>query len=102
MSGLRRHLRLSWVALAAIAGMLSVVGEASACSAKPEIKAGRPCCAASQTPSCCCEAPATDSADLPPTAPRAGDGLARPPAPCQCRPGEPAEPAQKSESSPSE
>ncbi len=96
MSVIRSQLRLTSIVLAAIAGMVSLTGEATACSAK----AARSCCTGSSGPACCCEA------GKPVSAPRSierfsvgmprGTGrlLAADPE-CECRIGGPTEPATR-------
>jgi hypothetical protein len=102
MGGLRCQLRHAWVVLAAIAGMLSLTGEAAACSAKSANKATKSCCKATPTAACCCETPSADPADVAPARPIATDGLAASSlSPCECNPGPPADPAEKPESPPS-
>jgi hypothetical protein len=102
MTSLRPHPRFPWIALAAFVGLLSVVGEASACSDKPASKATRSCGSACPATACCCESPSPESTDLS-TAPRpVGVNLSVPYAPCECRPGGPTDPASKPESTSSE
>ena len=57
MTRLRQQLRLPWIALAAIVGMLSAVGESSACEVKSAPEANRPCCANQASSDCvrCCD-----------------------------------------------
>ena len=76
--------------------MLSVVGEASACSTGS--KAARSCCAAAPATACCCETPGPETAGPAALTPPIGGGLSAPDRPCECRPGDPAEPASKPES----
>ena len=98
MNGLRRDLCLPLIALWAIAGMLLVTGEVSACSMKAASRASRSCCAASVSSACCCEPTAVESQPEPAartTFPQAAGGLFAPKAPCECRQGEPTGPASK-------
>jgi hypothetical protein len=98
MKGLRRDLCLPLVALWAIVGMLSVTGEVSACSTKAASRAGRACCAASAGSACCCESTTVESQPesvAGTTVLPDASGLFAPKTPCQCRRGEPTEPASK-------
>jgi hypothetical protein len=82
-------------------GMLSVAGEVSACSAKAASRAIRACCTGSAGSACCCDSTRVESqpesADRTTVLPAAG-GLFAPETPCECRGGEPTEPASKPES----
>jgi hypothetical protein len=102
MSLLRPHPRFPWIALAAFVGLLSAVGEASACSDKPASKATRSCGSACPANACCCEAPSPESTGLSTEPTPLGVNLSVPYAPCECRPGVPTDPASKSESTSSE
>jgi hypothetical protein len=102
VNGLRSNLRLPYFVLAAIVGMLSVAGEASACSTKRASTAPSACCVGGGQSACCCEAKKTE---LPLES--SGRTLARStneashftPAPsCECRSGNSNEPAPKPES----
>jgi len=99
MTAPHAHRLLPSLALAAIVGMLSVAGEASACSVQRASTAASACCAGT---ACCCEPtkvePHPESADRTTSLPLGGDGLSLPASPCHCRPSEPTEPASKSES----
>ena len=90
MTKLRHHLQHFGIALAAMAGMLSIVGEVSACSDTASRAATRSCCTANVA-SCCCESPGTKTTDVSPVE----NNLSVPFAPCECRPGVPSDPAQK-------
>jgi hypothetical protein len=96
MTHLRPDVRLSWVALAAVMGLLSVAGEASA--------AGKACsCCAKRVCSMgCCRGPIGPSGPetaVPPAAlaPVRGGLTSLPAVPCECRSDVPAEPASKPE-----
>jgi hypothetical protein len=102
VNGLRSNLRLPYIVLAAIVGMFSVAGEASACSTKQASTAPSACCVGRVQSACCCEAKKTE---LPLES--TGRFLARStndaghftPAPsCGCRSGSSNEPAPKPES----
>jgi hypothetical protein len=98
MTGLRRDLCVPLVALWAIIGMLSVTGEASACSMTAASAASRACCTASAGSACCCESTTVESQPEPvarTTVLPAAGGLFAPKTPCECREGEPTEPASK-------
>jgi hypothetical protein len=98
----RRYFRIPSVALAAIIGMLSVAGEASACSMKAAKKAASACCTGNSQSACCCDADKVESKfqsselTLVRTLPEAG--AIAPASSCECRPGNPTEPASKPES----
>jgi hypothetical protein len=101
MIGLPQHLRLGGIVLAAIVGMLSVIGESSACSTKAASK----CCPGPVRSACCCESSkaeshpeSTERETVRPTS----AGRFAPKAGCECRTGEPTEPASKPESPSSE
>lgn len=102
MTGLRHHLRLPWFVLAAIVGMLSVAGEASACSIKAASKAARSCCTSAPASACCCETPGPGSSHLSRAPSLIGNSLAVPNPTCECRPGTPGDPAPKPASPSSE
>jgi hypothetical protein len=96
MTRLRPDLRLSWVALAAVLGLVSAVGEASAAGN------GRSCCTKPVCPMGCCGQPdaqsGTETAVPPAAVVPVRVRLTSPaPAPCECRSDEPAEPAPKPE-----
>jgi hypothetical protein len=104
MIAIRHHFRLPLVALAAIVGMLSAVGEVSACTATR--RAAGACCDGRDRSACCCEAgkagPQPRSADGARTHSPSGGGLRAPDASCQCRSGGPTDPAPKPRSPSSE
>jgi hypothetical protein len=107
VTALRSYLRLSSIALAAIVGMLSVAGEAVACSAKDPGAGARSCCASPSRSACCCEAEKAEPG--PPSIERTAVGLLSgsghllaPNSPCECRTGGPNEPAPKPQSPTSE
>ena len=99
MSSNRPLVRWLWVALVAITGLFSAVGEASACSTQPP----RSCCAGSASRSCgCCPGGATHS-------PRSTTDRLSPPVraqaearipgyTCECRSQDPAAPGPNKES----
>ena len=100
------HLRPSWIALVAIAGLLLVAGELMACESKGAPKFAQSCCASRPSSDCggCCDSTGTPSksemigrADAPVVAEA---GLAVPQRSCECRSGEPTAPASKPESRP--
>jgi hypothetical protein len=105
MSTNRHHLRPVWVALLAIAGMVSVSDMASACSAQPS-KSTRSCCVKSSMAGCSCCAPRTTTRAVASETP----APAARPAPvriltssaesCACRLSEPAAPANGPRSHP--
>lgn len=106
----RRHHRLNlvWVALAAVAGLLSAGDVAKACA---EVKAvPKACCTASPSAACgCCgstapipEATRSRAAEWLPISAQAGVSVARPGSSCECRSNEPAAPAPKPDSRPSD
>ena len=98
MKGLRRDLCLPLVALWAIVGMLSVTGEVSACSTKAASRASRACCTGSASSACCCKPATVESqpeSAARTTVPPAAGALLAPKTPCECREGEPTEPASK-------
>jgi hypothetical protein len=101
MTGLRHHLRLPGIVLAAIVGTLSVVGEVSACSTK----AASNCCPGPAKSACCCEPatgqPRSESAERGTVHSASAVRFAPEPG-CECRSGEPTGPASKSESPPSQ
>jgi hypothetical protein len=104
MTGLRHHLRLPWFALAAIVGMLSMVGEASARSTSGAAGARKSCCVVSTPADCCC-CPAKAEPLAPSVGPKAAIvavevRLSASDRPCECRSDEPAAPASRLESSP--
>jgi hypothetical protein len=100
------HLRPALIALAAMAMMLSVGGDASACSAMKTGQAKGGCCAGRDAGACCCEAVASES--RPTAADRAmghlmaHDGRSIPNSRCECRSGGPTQPAPKPRTSTSE
>jgi hypothetical protein len=106
MTRLRQHLFASAVAIAAVAGMLSAAGEASASTASGTARNdSRGCCAKRACTGCCCE-PATAQERTETTqtvvlSSRRGS-LAIPARSCECRRGEPAAPASRQESQTSE
>jgi hypothetical protein len=105
MTTVRSYLHIPSLAFAAIMGMLSVVGEASACSAKGPGKAMGACCAGPDQSACCCDQvePRPALTDRTAVGMPGGTGrLLAPDSPCECRPGEPTESAPKPESSSSE
>jgi hypothetical protein len=99
----RLQLRLPWVALVAIMGMLSVAGEATAGTVNG---ASRECCIVRTCDKCCCDAPSTSSppatTNRPSAHPSDRANLTTPTRPCECRSGEPAAPAPKPASRSSE
>ncbi len=107
MTTIRRHLRLSWIALAAIAGMFSAAGAASASTTGADAQGpGRACCVGRVCAKCCCP-PASAAAD-PARVERSatfapvGSRLATPAPLCECRPAGPEAPGSKSEPRPAE
>src|SRR4051812_44811286 len=62
MISLRHPFRLPWVALLAIVGMLSVVGEAWACPMEAHAGAAHACCARLPASECGCSGPAQEVA----------------------------------------
>lgn len=107
MTASHHHFRLSTVVLAAIVGMFSAVGEASASSPKTDGQgAGRACCLGRVCAKCCCP-PASKVSGLPSSGQSAnvslGSSRLSTPAPlCGCRPGSPNSPASDEEPRPSE
>jgi hypothetical protein len=105
MTSIRRHLRVSWIALAAIAGMLSVGGRVSACSTEPAAKPAGSCCVAQPVLPCCCEpetAPAREFGERPTVSPVRTPIATTPARSCECRSDRPAAPASKPESRPAQ
>ena len=102
MISLRRHFRLPCIALVAIVGTLSMVGEVSACTVKAAIKATRSCCAALPVSNCCCEPSSSESATPASVVSLTNHGLSTSTVPCECRRGDPTESAPKPESPSSE
>ena len=102
MTDLRYHLRHSLIALAAIVGMLSMVGEASARNPGGSSNTPKSCCVVTTPADCCCCPAKPDS--LPFSAGRStgvatGETrVATPDRSCECRSNEPAAPASKPES----
>jgi hypothetical protein len=101
MTGLRRYLRLTWIVLAAIAGMVLVSGDASAAAPKAGQGPVRACCIGKVCARCCCP-PASDVPGQPLAGRSAavspvGSRLSTPAPLCECRPGGPDVPASKSE-----
>jgi len=92
MIGIVLHRRLPWFALAAIVGMVSLVGEASACP----VKAARPCCVTRKA--CCCKATNAEVSEAAPDTSQVRDDLAAAPASCECRSNDSPEPARRPES----
>lgn len=92
----RHDLRPLWIAILAMLGLVSAVGDASACSTTP-----RACCDAEPTAAClCCDetplpAPAPVSVGL---ATVAGSHLQSPARPCECRVPSPSAPDAKQDS----
>ncbi len=103
MRTLRHHLRASGIALAAIVGMLSMVGEASARATSGASEARKACCVAPTPADCCCCPAKADPrpASAGPQDPSIASGvrLAASDRPCGCRADTPAAPASKPESS---
>jgi hypothetical protein len=107
MTGLRYHFRLTWIALAAIVGMLSVVGDASASTTSGAPQNGARACCLKRVCTVCCCTPASASSGLSTTArsvalPSREGSFSSPARPCECRSGEPASPASRHESRPSD
>jgi hypothetical protein len=107
MALFRHHSRLAWVAVAAIMGMLSVAGDASASTADVAPRGDiRSCCAEGRCTVCCCKPaeapPRPRPADRSAALPSKGGDIAAPARPCECRSSEPATPAPKPESRSSE
>ena len=107
MTAVRCYLRLSSIALAAIVGMLSVAGEAAACSTKGSSDNTRSCCATPSRSACCCVAETAEPSPRP--IEHTAVGLAgesehhlAPDSSCECRPSRPSEPAPKPQSPTSE
>jgi hypothetical protein len=105
MNATLHHLRHSSIVLAAIVGMFSAVGEASA-SAPQADAPGRACCVGRMCAGCCC--PTVRKVSVPATSGRlaiVSSALPRlaPPAPlCECRPSSPDAPASRHEPRPPE
>ncbi len=100
----RRHrLNPAWIALMALAGMLSVGGAANACA---EVKAPKACCASSPAADCRCCGRSESFAPRPGIARPEGVEWsaspvrldARPGSSCACRSNAPSAPAQKPDS----
>jgi hypothetical protein len=102
MTAFRHHPRLPWFALAAIVGMLSMVGEASARTVKGATQAPKSCCVVPPPSECCCcpakAKPLIPAIELSAMFPTDGARLSAPAVPCECRSDEPADPASKPES----
>src|SRR5258708_2063011 len=102
MTAFRHHPRLPWFALAAIVGMLSMVGEASARTVKGATRAPRWGGVVPRPWECCCgrakARPLTPAIELWAMSPPEGAGLSAPAVPCECRWDEPTDPASKPES----
>jgi hypothetical protein len=103
MTAFRCHFRLPSTVLAAIVGILSVAGEASACSTMNRGKATRSCCAGLSRSACCCEAETAETRPESPDSQAVGmtaDGgrLLAPGSPCECRVGDPTESAPQPKS----
>jgi hypothetical protein len=98
----RHHLRLSHIALAAIVGMLSMVGEASARMPGGLSDSAKSCCIVPMpSDCCCCPAKANSLAASAGRSTEIANGetrLAAPAGSCECRSNEPAAPASKPES----
>jgi hypothetical protein len=107
MTDSRHHFRLSWIALAAIVGMFSVAGDASASgtSGGPRNDA-RACCLKRVCTVCCCTPASASSGALTTGLMVAltpqGSGLSAPARPCECRSSEPGSPGLRHESRSSE
>ncbi|HEY2155696.1 MAG TPA: hypothetical protein VGH33_08700 [Isosphaeraceae bacterium] len=106
MTAFRRYLRLTWIAVAAVAWMLSVAGDASASMTKAVQGPGRACCLGRVCAKCCCP-PASKVSGLPSSGQSAnvspGSSRLSTPAPlCGCSPGSPNSPASGDEPRPSE
>jgi hypothetical protein len=102
VNGIRSNLRLPYIVLAAIVGILSLAGEALACATKQASTALSACCVGRVQSACCCEVKKTE---LPLES--TGRTLARstteaslftPVRSCECRSGNSNEPAPKPES----
>jgi len=105
MTNLRHHFRLTLLALAAVAGTLLVVGDASASSAAgASSKSGRSCCLNRVCTVCCCKpAPHSSPVRLTSAAMASDRGaLSAAAVPCECRSSEPNAPAPRPESRPSQ
>jgi hypothetical protein len=106
MNGLRYHFRLIWIALAAILGMSSVVGNASASTTAGVPKNGSLACCLKRvcTVCCCTPAPASDPSktERSMALPSSESGLYSSARPCECRSGGPGSPASRHESRSSE
>jgi hypothetical protein len=102
----RRHIfRLSLLALVAVAGMLSVVTDASASTPKrSSANSTDACCLKRVCTVCCCEsASASATRKTNSTLPRGEASLAsRPAPPCECRSGDPVAPAPRPEPRPTD
>jgi len=107
MTRSRHDFRLTWIALAAVVGLLSVVGDASASTGSGARRSGALACCLKRVCTVCCCIPASASL-LPETTERSvavsprGGALATSARPCDCRSGEPAAPASRQESRSSE
>jgi hypothetical protein len=98
----RADLRLAAIVVAAMLGMLSADREAAGCSANSPGggKARASCCAGNSRSACCCGAEKAEPRPRPieRTAvgvPIGGGRLLAPDSPCECRAGDPTEPASK-------
>jgi hypothetical protein len=102
MTAHRSHFRLPLIVVTAIMGTLCVVEGASACSTNTPGNAASACCAGRGQSACCCESVKTEpqSKSIDRILVRT-PGEARhfsPASSCECRTGNPAEPARKPES----
>jgi hypothetical protein len=95
--------RMSWLALAAIAGIFCAGGQASAATKRESLGQARSCCVRQSSAVCrCCVTPVTEDrtpAGIRSTEP--GTRVARVSAPgssCECRSGSPSSPASRPES----
>ena len=108
MTRTSHYLRLSSIAMAAIAGLLSVADEVMACEAKRAPTTARTCCAIRLSSDCggCCDANEASSqpetGNLRKVAVAAQVGIAVTRRSCECRLGDSSDPAQKSESRPAQ
>jgi hypothetical protein len=107
MTCLPHYFRQSWIALAAVIGMLSVVGNASASTRNFAPQNGTLACCLKRICTVCCCPPASASSG-PLTTGRSVALLSRegsfssPARPCECRSSEPGSPASRQESRSSE
>jgi hypothetical protein len=108
MTGIRRRICLSWVALAAIGGVLSTPSQSVACTSQEVSRSAQDCCLLHPTPHGDGQGP-VEAVSRPESAgellapPTSGACLGLPVCTCECRrAGDPAAPSPKPESRPSQ